>query len=362
MSETIRIADLASKISDELFTFFKWSMCSENDLNFKCKTPSLHFPSSAEDSDKTHPTDVVFHYHDPYLNKRIYFNTDLKSYADSSIKYNEVRDWLTSLIKGTECAKGSSEWKQRYDIRGSTEIRGMLFIYNHDGQFKKSVYDYIHDIPIKNLKEGQPRPKGFYLKDLNIPKDMKIHLVDPLLIDYMLTIKHDVAVLKSENKIPGHKNLRFFYPPKQLYKSALAPNERPATIEMIAGPFLIITYDEFKYYDDDEKPLSAPRGNIIYYNGRGETPEEFMFLIETLMMFDLINENVTTRVRLYSKELHTTAIENFKSAIKKYSQTWGYSANMQKIISSIEINSIPLMQKIFCNKSISRSETTESKA
>ncbi|RSB51520.1 hypothetical protein EGK59_13045 [Acinetobacter soli] len=356
MAETIRIAELASKISEELFSFFKWSTCEENDLNFECKTPALHFQKASEESNKTHPTDVVFHYHDPYLNKRVYFNTDLKSYADTSIKYNEVRDWLISLIKGTECARGSKEWKQRYDITGSTEIRGLLFVYNHDGSFKKSIYDFIHDLP-KTTEDK--RPKGFYIKDLGLPKDLKIHIIEPMLIDYMITIKHDISVLKAENKIPAAKNLRFFYPNKQLHKSALAPNERPATIEMICGPFLIITYDEFKYLDDDEQTLSAPRGNIIYYKGCGESPEEFMFLIETLMMFDLINENMTTRIRLYAKDLHSTAIENFKAATRKYSQTWGYSSEMQNIIGAIEINSIPLMQKIFCNKSLSRSETME---
>ncbi|WP_202740594.1 hypothetical protein [Acinetobacter sp. 'aerobic (ED)'] len=360
MSETIRIAELATKISDELFSFFRWSTCSENDLDFKCNTPTLHFHNTTEESSKTHPTDVVFYYHDPYLNKKIYFNTDLKSYAENTIKYDEVKAWLISLIKGTECAKGSVEWKQRYDIRGATEIRGLLFVYNHDGLFKKSIYDFIHDLPNPKIKEGQSRNKGFYLKDLNIPKNMKLHMIDPLLIDYMLTIKHDIATLKSVDKIPHPNKLNFFYPNKQLYKPALAPSERPATIEMLSGPFLIITYEEFKYIsEDDDSTQFGQRGNIIYYKGKGETPEEFMFLIESLMLFDLINENVKTRIRLYAKDLHSTAIDNFRSAIDRYSRTWGYSKSMQEIIRSIEINSIPLMQKLFCNKSISRSESQD---
>lgn len=48
MAETIRIAELANKILDELGKFLKWEINPENDLNFNCLSPIEHFSNEGK--------------------------------------------------------------------------------------------------------------------------------------------------------------------------------------------------------------------------------------------------------------------------------------------------------------------------
>ena len=64
-------------------------------------------------SEHTHPTDVVFKYADPYLNKAVYLHTDLKSYAVGSITLDSIKKALESLGKAIGCARASPWWETR---------------------------------------------------------------------------------------------------------------------------------------------------------------------------------------------------------------------------------------------------------
>jgi len=362
VSETIRIAELASLITQELGDFLKWKIHPENDLDFLCLMKDKHFDNASETDSKTHPTDLVISYDDPYENKKIYLNTDLKSYASESIGYAAVRDWLISIAKGTVCSLASTEWKQRYGIEGTYEIRGLLFVYNHDGKFDKPFYSFIHDYP-NPPHVGKRAPARFHLKDLNIPANVKLHIIEPLLIDNILSIKHDLDVMRNEGKAPrsdSYAPISFYYPNRQRFKSRMKPQECPATIELISGPFFIMTYDNYNDYlpndSNPQSPLIVPknRGNIIYYRERGDTVDEFLYLIETLMMYELIAENCETRIRHCVRDKSSTAKQNFLSAIEKYCVMWDYSEGMKSIFNKIEFDEVTIIQQIFCNKKIDR--------
>jgi hypothetical protein len=375
MAETIRVAELATHVSNDVFKFFKWQVCTENDQNFNCCVPSEHFPDikkegeAAETGDnqtiqnKSHPTDVVFYYLDPYLNKKVYFNTDLKSYANTSIGFGQVKKWLISIIKGTECAKGSTEWRQRYQVEGEYDIRGLLFVYNHDGKFDKSLYQYIHDYSEKEPAsiEGKKTNNKFYIKDLNIPPNMKVHIVEPKLISYMQSIKHDCTELFGLDKIPKNDKLNFFYPNRQINKVSLPSHECAASIELLSGPYLIISFENFNVYKQhnvgneiETETIKNNRGHVVYYREKGASPEEFLYLLETLMTFELINENSTLLIRHISEEPSTNATQNFKSAVDKYGDLWRYSSGMRAVLNKIEFGAATIVQRVFLTKQLDR--------
>ncbi|MFX5344684.1 hypothetical protein ABTC95_00840 [Acinetobacter baumannii] len=364
MSETIRIAELANLITQEIGDFLKWKIHPENDLDFPCLMKHQHFEGANDTAHKTHPTDLVIYYDDPYENKRVYLNTDLKSYASDSIGYAVVKKWLISITKGTVCSLASTVWKQRYGIEGSHEIRGLLFVYNHDGKFDKPFYSFIHDYPNPpHVGTGRATPR-FHLKDLNVPANIKIHIIEPLLIDNILSIKHDLDKMRSEGKAPRsdeYAPISFYYPNRQRFKSRLTPQECPATIELISGPFFIMSFDNYiDYKPNPDGPKYPPlsinknRGNIIYYKERGETVEEFIYLIETLMMYELISENCDTSIRHCTRDKATTAKQNFSAAIEKYCVMWDYSESMKSIFNKIEFEEVTIIQEIFCNQKIDR--------
>ena len=113
--EVSNITEIATKVSDEIFKFFRWETLPIKDQNFQCNKTDIHKKSKGHE---THPVDVVFHYDDPYLNKTIYLNTDLKSYSKGSIEYKKgVIKTLNSLAQTIDCAQGSSEWRKRYVLK-----------------------------------------------------------------------------------------------------------------------------------------------------------------------------------------------------------------------------------------------------
>lgn len=364
MAETIRIAELANLITEDIAGFLKWKIHPQNDLNHECMMPETHFKDAREDDLKTHPTDIVIYYTDPFENKTIYFNTDLKSYGKKSITFSSVKSWLINIITGTVCSNINSSWKKTYDVTGNYEIRGLLFTYNHDGEFKKPFYDFIHDYPEHTPHTTKRAPQRFHLRDLKVSQDIKLHIIEPQLINNILSIKHDLDKLRIDNKVPSIKNsvpINFYYPNRQMSKNLLKPEDCPATIELINGPFFIMNYGQFSYFeqdpDDAEKAIKTTKngGNIIFYREKGESVEEFIYLIETLMTLELINENSSTLIRHASVNIDKTAKSNFDSAIRKYCEMWDYSDSMKEIFkNNVEYEKVTIIQETFCNKQIDR--------
>jgi hypothetical protein len=79
MAETTNIAKMAEILSQDLFGDFLWQHTGPTNTNWPCEEQELH-------KAKTHPSDVVFYYDNPYRLSRTYVNCDLKSYARGSIK------------------------------------------------------------------------------------------------------------------------------------------------------------------------------------------------------------------------------------------------------------------------------------
>lgn len=135
--ETSAIQRVAGKISEDIFSVFKWNSAAREDMNWDC-CQEAH-------SKKTHPSDVVFYYIDPYEEEMVYLNTDLKSYAEGTIGKKIVEGALTSLALATECANVSEEWRMKYVHEESLgyNVRGLLFLYNHDNLYDKDFYENI---------------------------------------------------------------------------------------------------------------------------------------------------------------------------------------------------------------------------
>jgi len=88
--ERAGIAEIAVKVATELLPWLKWKYHSPPDQNFECVQVPKHKQSKNEtdevsEQNHNHPTDVVYSYIDPYTEKTIAINTDLKSYATGTI-------------------------------------------------------------------------------------------------------------------------------------------------------------------------------------------------------------------------------------------------------------------------------------
>lgn len=328
--ESSNIADVADKISRDIFEFFRWEKIPVMDMNFPCEKPDIHFPSKQSSKgarERTHPVDVVFRYFDPYLNKHILLNSDLKSYSSSSISTLSIQTAFESLAKTIDCARVSKVWKDRYHLDVSTiEIRGLLFLYNHDNNFHKEIEKLF-----ENLK----------LDKIPIKKDQVIHFLDPIKIRYLSTIVSDIKHLQSRNEMPKN-NYNFFYPDLILHKIHSDNGSRekyPATIETLCSPFMVIQHDSVEYYDEESRSTKSNGnpGYVIYYNQKGDTEFEFMYLFDYLSRFQILISNKSIKIRIAHYDPSTNLKSNFQRAKNNYLELWGFDSSRERDLNRIEI-------------------------
>lgn len=133
MAETINIAKMAEILSKK--KYFPSSFGNKSALGIAIglvKNQELHDAN-------THPSDVVFYYDEPYRATRTYIQCDLKSYSRGSIKPQNIKNAIEALARSVACANVSEEWRNLYIHDNVTpEICGLLFVYNHDGEYDKN--------------------------------------------------------------------------------------------------------------------------------------------------------------------------------------------------------------------------------
>jgi hypothetical protein len=202
MAETINISKMAEKLSKEIFAEFLWQRTGSMNINWTCEDQEKHLV-------KTHPSDVVFFYDEPYSQSRTYINVDLKSYAKGTINANSVRSAIENLAKSISCAEKSEEWRDQFIHEHiSPEICGMLFVYNHDGEYDKDFLSLLGQVQADKL---------------DIPIGSKIVVLGPQDIFWLNNVRHEIAYMRGgTSELPAREDCRFFYPHlvrKKIYSS-----------------------------------------------------------------------------------------------------------------------------------------------
>jgi hypothetical protein len=320
MAETANISQVANKISNDIFKIFYWEMHSQKDTNFVCVCDEHKTDSGVKKS--THPGDVVFHYIDPYLNKRVYLHTDLKSYKKTSLQQGKIRESLKSLAMTVECAALSESWRQKFlaidqDIY---EVRGLLFVANHDG---------------KAAENFNPLLKSISKANIPVAKGQIIHILGPTEITSLYSIATDIKLaIADKNLSPIY---RFFYPDLTLWKRHTADDQRiGATIEMLLSPYFILKYPALM----EEGNMLLPSGSRVYYSRAGDTVDEFVYLIDSLSRYQLINSRDKIRVISFKRERSSELKNNFEKAKYRYCSMWGFEDSRKEEIMSMTIDAL----------------------
>ena len=141
MAEESNTAKMARIVFSECFEVFGWETLGPLDWKWPCESPDLH------DDRTMHPTDLVCRYDDPYFDRPVYVNVELKSYAADSIDKAAVAGALRSLATATDCLHSSETWqKQHTRQEGNWVGVGLLFWFNHDHKFAPERFaGLVHD-------------------------------------------------------------------------------------------------------------------------------------------------------------------------------------------------------------------------
>lgn len=315
MSETGNIEALAKLVSKDIFKWFKWGTCAPKDEDWSCE--------SDHHGKNTHPSDVVFYYEDPYTGQTQYLNTDLKSYAAGSITKSSITRALKTLAMSVECANISDSWQNKFLLNdvGFGEVSGMLFIYNHDNEYDKDFQVELDKVEFREIP---------------VADGNELVVVGPDLIRRLCDVVSDMKMLKAEDMFPGQDEYTFFYP--DLIRARRCGDEwgKPATIEALSSPWLIIKHrgrSEFK------------GGFIIYYHESGETVDEFIYLIDAMSHYQMFSSDYSIRVRFTAASSNANA--NFEKAKYEYLKMWGNDEGRKRQMDSLEVQRITNFTKSF---------------
>jgi len=302
MGETVNIAEMAVLASAEIFSVFGWEQRVLSDQNFDCVETEKHCKVKAKW--KKHPTDTVFKYVDPYRGIDVYLNTDLKSYAKGTLDTTDLVGTLRSLSRTTECANKSPEWKTLFvDQTRNHEVLGLLFIYNHDGEYDKDFNE-----ELASLAPSQIQLSPGYM----------VGIIGPQRVIYLNSVAKDIKSLHSDGQLPGKGN-RFFYFPHLNRAAALHRESRSASLHALLGPLLVMGYDF------PEKPLAQRRGFYVYYDGAGESVEEFKYLLDYFFKYQIADEHTSITVSMVFP--HDAAHPTFDAAKREFARDYWPVAN-----------------------------------
>ncbi|MGM2743241.1 hypothetical protein, partial [Bacillus cereus group sp. Bce013] len=81
-----------------------------------------------------------------------------------------------------------------------------------------------------------------------------------------------------------------FYHPQLVRRANLqVRTAKAATLEMLTSPIIILEHRDPKG--------SAKRGVVVFYSRKSETADEFMYLIDTLRKYELLDDNTSVTIK-----------------------------------------------------------------
>jgi hypothetical protein len=242
-------------------------------------------------------------------------NTDLKSYGTDSITSTKLRTAFKSLSMTVACASESEDWRTKHLIDSSEpyEVRGLLFVYNHDNGYDKPFYQAIEKVDLKHL---------------DMSPGTILHFLGPHDLQRLYSIANDMIRLKGEGELGT--NYTFYYPDLVLVRRQGEIWHQPATIESLTGPFTIIRHTS----------AGSERGCLIYYNREGSTIEEFEYFLDCLSRYQLLDSEESIRIRVTSSAADSNLKSVFSAAKVKYVKAWGFDSARAAILDKIDIDRI----------------------
>lgn len=320
MAETANIAKMAEMLSRDVFSRFLWESVGGWNQNWPCLKSEEHKHTS-------HPSDAVFFYDEPYSVRRTYINCDLKSYARNSITLGAVLSAMQSLALTLSCAEISDEWRKKYMHEGKTpDVVGLLFIYNHDGEYDKD-FDKI----LSSLKHEK----------LDLPKGSRIFILGPRDIQWLDNVRYEVTHMRGVGELPAENACQYYYPELVRKKNVQPALARAATLEMLTGPWIVLQY---------AKAGQHKAGYVVFYKRRGETAEEFLYLIDYLTHFQRINTEVDIKVRTLDPDPNAAA--NFDRAVSEYIETYEGGEEIAHLLKAIQYQRINTIHTSFSDTDV----------
>lgn len=289
MGETVNIKSMADILSAELFDCFKWEKCNATDYRWECVEEN-HGKKRTQ-----HPSDVVFRYDDPYRGVKVHINTDLKSYAKSTVDTFDLEETLINLAQSVECAHKSEGFAEAYGVDEQIfVVDGLLFVYNHDGDYDKDF---------------QQRLEKINKKSLSLKRNHRLFVMGPERIGYLYSISRDIDTRVAKFVKAGGYGTYEFYSPDLKVSRVHGLKYGVAPIEFIFAPWLFVVF-----YSDQRAKLKI----VVYSDGKGSSQDEFKYLLDAILSFNLLDDGTLIEIAMQTSD--SKAPVRFESARSTYAE------------------------------------------
>lgn len=214
MAETHNTAEQAEILASDLFSEFFWNKLGPSNHDWPCEDADRH-------KVKEHPCDVVYYYDEPYAARQTYVHCDLKSYAKGTITAAAVRSAVESLAKQVSCAEKSETWRKLHTHENVTfSVDGLLFVYNHDGEYEADFQKNLVHIPPESLQ---------------LPRGSRLFVLGPKEIFWLNNIRDEIQRLRGKRspEIPGHEHCFYFHPQLVRRANLQVRKAKAATLETL---------------------------------------------------------------------------------------------------------------------------------
>ena len=322
MAENADIQKMAEYVSAEIFQVFGWQRLRLLNHDWECVEKEKHRKQRA----KTHPSDVVFRYVDPYSGIDTYVLSDLKSYAKSTLDNKDFLRTLRDLANATECANKSPSFKTDYvDQTNSHEVIGLLFVYNHDGGYELDFEDELSAMPTSSIE---------------VDKGNFVGVISPKRVIYLNSVAKEIKSLQADGLLPAKENRWFLYP--HLARSGSAHREsKSCSLPSMLSPIFTLGYEfpeEVKAPDGEAADMWHRRGHFVFYDGEGKSVDEFKYLLDYLFAYQLDSRSNHIYLNLFFGVNNSASI--FERARSEFARDyWPISERRQEDFAQI-LNSI----------------------
>lgn len=309
MAETANIARMAEIISKDIFTYLNWETSGPLNENTPCVDESHN--------GTTHPADVVFRYLEPYEDKITHILCDLKSYSKETIKAEKIKKAIESLNESLSCARKNIVWKDKYIFtEKSINIKGMLFIYNHDNAYDQDFMELFKKATEK----------------ISIDKGNIISVIGPKKILYLANIAANIKTLRGEKQLTDEE-YGFFYPEQPVRKIYHDQSRLPLTVEQIGGSFHVLRYSS-------NVMTTITNGLDVYLEDKQCELENFQHLFDYLRKYNCLQS--FNRIRIFAPFPRESTHTNYDKALRIYGETVdeNFAKKITPMISYVHMNRI----------------------
>jgi hypothetical protein len=180
------------------------------------------------------------------------------------------------------------------------------------------------------------------LEKLDIPKGSKIFVLGPSDVFWLNNVSYEITYLRGKSELPPQGECKFYYPHLVQKKNIQLDHAKAATLEMLTGPWITFTYNDAK--------STGKRKFIIFYRRKGDTEEEFMYLLDYLMHYQMLDETSEIHIKVLDADINSNAI--FERSISNYIEECEGIPDIKQRISSIKFSKMNKVHQVFSEDEI----------